>query len=137
MARIARAVAPGISHHVTQRGNRRQQAFFGDEDYQAYLELMAEWCAAYNVQIWAYCLMPNHVHMIAVPETKDGLNFAIGEAHRRYTRRINITISPLQPLVTVRLSDIIQGVLYILHHRRTPEAESSRRIKNSSIQITI
>jgi putative transposase len=60
MARIARVVAPGIPLHVTQRGNRRQQTFFRDEDYQAYLELMSEWCAKYKVQIWAYCLMPNH-----------------------------------------------------------------------------
>ena len=89
MARIARVVAPGIPHHVTQRGNRRQQTFFNDEDYQVYLELMSEWCARYKVHIWAYCLMPNHVHLIAVPESKDSLNLAIGEAHRRYSRRIN------------------------------------------------
>jgi putative transposase len=89
MARIARVVAPGMPHHVTQRGNRRLQTFFGDDDYQAYLELMSEWCAKYKVQVWAYCLMPNHVHLVAVPETKDGLNLAIGEAHRRYTRRVN------------------------------------------------
>ena len=89
MARIARAVAPGFPHHVTQRGNRRQQAFFNDEDYQSYLALMSEWCMRFRVETWAYCLMPNHVHLIVVPETKDGLNLAIGEAHRRYTRRIN------------------------------------------------
>lgn len=89
MARIARVIAPGLPHHVTQRGNRRQQAFFNDEDYQAYLALMAEWCGKLRVQVWAYCLMPNHVHLIAVPETEEGLARAIGEAHRRYTRRIN------------------------------------------------
>jgi putative transposase len=89
MVRIARVVAPAVPHHVTQRGNRRQQTFFSDEDYQVYLELMSEWCKKHKVQIWAYCLMPNHVHLIAVPETKDALNLAIGEAHRRYTRRIN------------------------------------------------
>ena len=89
MARIARVIVPGLPHHVTQRGNRRQQTFFCDDDYQAYLELMAEWCGKYQVQIWAYCLMPNHVHLIAVPETEEGLARAIGEAHRRYTRRIN------------------------------------------------
>lgn len=50
---------------------------------------MSEWCIKYQVQIWAYCLMPNHVHLVAVPETKEGLNLAIGEAHRRHTRRIN------------------------------------------------
>lgn len=89
MARIARVIAPGIPHHVTQRGNRRQQTFFCDEDYQAYLVLMSEWCIKYRVEIWAWCLMPNHVHLIAVPETEDGLARAIGEAHRRYTRKIN------------------------------------------------
>ena len=50
---------------------------------------MAEWCAHYGVSIWAYCLMPNHVHLIAVPETAAALGLAIGEAHRRYTRRVN------------------------------------------------
>ncbi len=70
MARIARAVAPGIPHHVTQRGNRRQQTFFNDGDYQFYRELMSEWCEKFNVEIWAYCLMPNHIHLIAVPEKK-------------------------------------------------------------------
>jgi putative transposase len=89
MARIARVVAPGVPHHVTQRGNRRQQTFFTDEDYQAYLGLMSGWCAKYEVQIWAYCLMPNHVHLIAVPKTKDGLKLAIGGAHSRYTLRVN------------------------------------------------
>jgi putative transposase len=89
MARIARVVAPGMPHHVTQRGNRRLQTFFHDEDYHAYLELMSEWCDRYKVRILAYCLMPNHVHLIAVSEAKEGLNLAIGEAHRRYTRRIN------------------------------------------------
>jgi putative transposase len=89
MARIARVIAPSLPHHVTQRGNRRQQTFFDAEDYQAYLSLMAEWCGKYKVQVWAYCLMPNHVHLIAVPETEDGLARAIGEAHRRYTRRVN------------------------------------------------
>lgn len=89
MARIARVIAPGIPHHITQRGNRRQQTFFCDDDYTDYLDLMAEWCAKYRVAIWAWCLMPNHVHLIAVPETEEGLARAIGEAHRRYTRRIN------------------------------------------------
>jgi putative transposase len=53
MARIARAVAPGYPHHITQRGNRRQQTFFCDDDYLAYIELMAEWCRKYRVEIWA------------------------------------------------------------------------------------
>jgi putative transposase len=89
MARIARVVAAGVPHHVTQRGNRRLATFFHDEDYKAYIALMAEWCRKCRVEIWAYCLMPNHVHLIAVPESEDGLRCGIGEAHRRYSRSIN------------------------------------------------
>ncbi len=89
MARIARVVASGYPHHITQRGNRRQQTFFCDDDYLAYIELMSEWCRAYHVEIWAWCLMPNHVHLVAVPHSEEALSRAIGEAHRRYTRRIN------------------------------------------------
>lgn len=89
MPRIARVVAPGFPHHVTQRGNRRQRTFFCDQDYQAYLALMGDWCSRCGVQVWGYCLMPNHVHLIAVPDSQDSLRRGIGEAHRRYTRRVN------------------------------------------------
>ncbi len=89
MARLARVVAPGIAHHITQRGNRRQPTYFCEDDYICYMELMAEFCRAEQVEVWAYCLMPNHVHLIAVPQSVDGLRKAIGEAHRRYTRHVN------------------------------------------------
>lgn len=89
MARFARVVAPGYPHHITQRGNRRQPVFFRNEDYQLYLRLMSEWCAKHSVEIWAYCLMPNHVHLIAVPGSSEGLCKAVGEAHRRYSLHIN------------------------------------------------
>jgi putative transposase len=89
MARLARVVVPGYPHHVTQRGNRRQRTFFMADDYRVYLELMAEWCGRCGVAVWAYCLMPNHVHLVAVPDAEDGLRRALGEAHRRYTRRVN------------------------------------------------
>ena len=89
MARLARAVAAGMPHHVTQRGNRRQDVFFCDADRELYIDLMADWCTRCGVEIWAYCLMDNHVHLIAVPEAPDGLARAIGEAHRRYTRHVN------------------------------------------------
>ena len=90
MARLARAVVPGLPHHVTQRGNRRQTVFFSDDDYAAYRGLVAEHCAAAGVAVWAYCLMPNHVHLILVPSDETGLHRALGEAHRRYTRRVNL-----------------------------------------------
>ncbi|MHB8530523.1 MAG: transposase [Caulobacteraceae bacterium] len=89
MARLSRVVVEGVAHHVTQRGNRRQQVFFGDDDYRSYRTLLAEGCRKAEVAIWAYCLMPNHVHLILVPSTAQGLRAALGEAHRRYTRRVN------------------------------------------------
>jgi putative transposase len=82
-------VAAGIPHHVTQRGNRRQQVFFGDDDYATYRGLLAEGCRAAGVAVWAYCLMPNHVHLILTPSDEDGLRAALGETHRRYTRHVN------------------------------------------------
>jgi putative transposase len=90
MARIARVIADGYPHHITQRGNRRLQTFFNDGDYQEYLRLMAEWLTKSDVTVWAYCLMPNHVHLLAVPNVADGLRRGIGEAHRRYSRLINL-----------------------------------------------
>ena len=78
-----------MPHHVTQRGNCGQQTFFGEEDFQHYLELISRFCRAEQVAIWAYCLMPNHVHLIVVPQSAESLRRAIGEAHRRYTRWIN------------------------------------------------
>jgi len=89
MARMARVVVPGIPHHVTQRGNRRQTTFFEDGDYEIYKSLMAEWCLSQGVEVWAYCLMPNHVHLIVVPSTEQALRAAIAEAHRRYTVMVN------------------------------------------------
>jgi putative transposase len=84
MARLSRVVAPGFPHHITQRGNRRQETFFEEEDYQAYREFMAEWCGKCGVAVWAYCLMTNHVHLIVVPENTDGLRRAIGQEIRKF-----------------------------------------------------
>lgn len=89
MPRQARVVVPGCPHHVTQRGNRRQQTFFRDADYLTYLQIAAEAFAEAQVEVWAYCLMPNHVHLIATPRTPEGLARAVGTTHLRYTRHIN------------------------------------------------
>lgn len=90
MPRIARVVLPGYPHHVTQRGNRRQKIFFCDEDYQTYINLLADACEIHYTEAWAWCLMPNHVHLVLVPSSEDGLRSTISETHRRYTRRINL-----------------------------------------------
>ena len=80
MARLARIVVPGIPHHVTQRGNRRQEVFFSDTDYRQYLNFLTQYAGEAGTEIWAYCLMPNHVHLIAVPSDADGLRASLGEA---------------------------------------------------------
>jgi len=84
MARLARVVVPGLPHHVTQRGNGRARTFFGDEDYALYRDLLASHCRAAEVEIWAWCLMPNHVHLILVPSDPDGLRRALSGVHRAY-----------------------------------------------------
>lgn len=89
MARLPRLVLPGIPHHVTQRGNRREQTFFEDGDYELYLDLLADAAARAHVEVWGYCLMPNHVHIIAVPQDADGLSRAFRHVHRHYTGYIN------------------------------------------------
>jgi putative transposase len=89
MARMPRLVVPDYPHHVTQRGNRRMKTFFCREDYRAYLELLADAKAEAGVSVWAYCLMPNHVHLVVVPERTDSLARLFRGVHRDYTRRVN------------------------------------------------
>ena len=89
MARMARVVIPNYPHHITQRGNRRQQTFFTNDDYRAYMSLLSNAKDQAGIDVWAYCLMPNHVHLVVVPEHKDSLAVFFSEAHRQYTRRIN------------------------------------------------
>ena len=89
MPRAARIVRPGLPHHIPQRGNRRAPIFFEPGDQNVYLRIMAERTRRFGVEVWAYCLMPNHVHMIMVPSDETGLSRAIGDAHRRYAAFIN------------------------------------------------
>ena len=126
MARLARLVIPGLPHHITQRGNRRQQTFFCDEDYATYVELMAEWCAERGVEVWAYCLMPNHVHLIAVPHAEDALARAVGEAHRRYTRRINFREKWRGYLWQGRFASFVMDEPYLLAAARYVELNPVR-----------
>jgi putative transposase len=89
MARIARLVVPGIPHHVTQRGNRKEKVFFEDGDYARYLAFLKEGAEKSGTSVWAYCLMPNHVHIIAVPGHAHGLRALFADSHRRYTNYVN------------------------------------------------
>jgi len=114
-------VIPGMPHHITQRGNRRQPTFFNDGDYAAYVELMADWCREERVEIWGYCLIPNHVHLIAVPASEEGLRRAVGEAHRRYTRRINFRKKWRGYLWQGRFASFVMEETYLLAAARYVE----------------
>jgi len=89
MARLARAVFPGLAHHVTQRGNGRARTFFSDGDYRLYRDLLAEHTAAAGVEVWAWVLMPNHVHLILVPPDGDALRRALAPVHRYYAGHVH------------------------------------------------
>ena len=89
MSRLARIVAPGHPHHITARGNRREPIFFLEGDQDIYCAMLAEQMRKAGVEVWAYCLMPNHVHLILCPSDEDGLGRALGAAHRRWANYVN------------------------------------------------
>ena len=108
MARFARVVVPGIPHHIIQRGNRRMDTFFSEVDYREYLYLMAEWCNRCKVEIWAYCLMTNHIHLIAVPESEDGL--------RRANRRGASSLYPSHQFSEGVEGALLAGKVFLFFH---------------------
>ena len=89
MPRISRAIAVGYPHHVTQRGNYRQTVFAEPDDYVQYLDFLAQYAPRCDLEIWAYCLMPNHVHMVCVPRQSDSLSRALHTVHMKYARYFN------------------------------------------------
>jgi putative transposase len=88
MPRVARIVVPGVPHHITQRGNNRQDVFFVDDDRRMYLGLLAKSAARYGLQVLGYCLMTNHFHLVAVPRAADSLAKALGRTDFVYTQYI-------------------------------------------------
>jgi len=89
MPRIARVVAEGLPHHVTQRGNNRSQVFFDDDDRRFYLWTLAQYRRKYGVDIWGYCLMDNHMHALAVPHEPDSLARCFAGTNLIYTQHVN------------------------------------------------
>ena len=89
MPRIARAVAVGLPHHVTQRGNNRAAVFSSDQDREYYLRTLVRYCGEFKLDVWAYCLMTNHVHLLVVPELNYSLAQGIGRTNLVYTQYVN------------------------------------------------
>ncbi len=89
MPRVARIVIPECPHHITQRGNNRQDVFFVPDDYALYLRILREQVNRYGLDIHAYCLMTNHIHLVATPLTETSLAKAVGRTHWLYTQTVN------------------------------------------------
>lgn len=89
MPRKARVVAPGVAHHVTQRGVARQTVFYARRDRQVYLKLLAEQARLAGVRVLAYCLMSNHIHLVLVPDEERSLALCLQRVHGRYAQYLN------------------------------------------------
>jgi putative transposase len=89
MPRLARIVLPGVPHHVTQRGNNKQDVFFVDDDRRVYLDLLHEQSDRFGLKIAGYCLMANHVHLVATPSGEVSLAKVIGRTDFLYTQYVN------------------------------------------------
>jgi putative transposase len=88
MPRISRAMAVDLPHHITQRGNYRHGVFEKEGDYLQYLEWLTTYSRKYLLKIWAYCLMENHVHFIAVPMDPGSIGRTFNTLHMRYAQYI-------------------------------------------------
>ena len=91
MPRSARIVVPGVPHHVTQRGNRRQRIFFSAKDAFTYLAFLDTYAKQHELAVNAYCLMPNHVHLIVTPIDEQSLSSVFGRVHQSYAQYVNLT----------------------------------------------
>lgn len=114
MPRSARLVVPTLPHHVTHRGNRRQRTFFGESDYRLYKKYLKIACAETGTAVWAWCLMPNHVHLILVPSTEAGLAAVMRRTQGRYTRAINARETWTGHLWQARFASFVMDERYLL-----------------------
>ncbi len=89
MSRSARIVIPNFPYHITQRGNYRQDIFQDDEDRLRYLSWIDEYSKKYDLSVFAYSLMDNHVHFIAIPQKEESLAKVFSIVHMRYSQYFN------------------------------------------------
>jgi len=124
MARLARCIVPGYPHHVVQRGNYEQNIFGSDDDYRYYLSLLKECADRYAIDIWAYCLMPNHVHVICVPKEERGAG--PGLQHPAYA------LCTIFQWETLAQGSPLAGPLHVVRPRRVERAGRSEVRGNQS-----
>lgn len=115
MARLPRLTVPGYPHHIIQRGNNRQAIFGGSADYELLLGLIDEHARKQHVAVHAYVLMSNHFHLLATPETEDGIPQMMQAIGRRYVRNYNLRHGRTGTLWEGRYkSTLIQAERYLL-----------------------
>jgi putative transposase len=126
MPRRPRVVLPGVAHHVTQRGNNRQAVFRHNADCSLYLALVKESAAKNGVRILAWCLMPNHVHLVVVPDSPDSLARGLGHAHYQYARAFNMRTTRVGHLWQNRFFSCVMDGSHLLHAVRYVELNPVR-----------
>jgi len=89
MPRRPRITIPDVPYHITQRGNNKQDVFFTTDDRLSYLEWLKKYSSLYELDILAYCLMTNHIHIVGIPQNEDSIARTIQFVNMRYTQLIN------------------------------------------------
>jgi putative transposase len=126
MPRCARLVVPAFPHHVTHRGNHKQRTFFSEADYRLYKKYLAAACAETGTAVWAWCLMPNHVHLVLVPSVEAGLGAVLRRTQGRYARAINARQGWTGHLWQARFGSFVMDEAYLLACARYVELNPVR-----------
>lgn len=124
---MKRIIVPNLPHHIVQRGLNGQQTFLSDEDYAVYLEIMSQCCCQYGVEVLAYTLMPDHVHLIAVPQERNSLSNCLRVAHGRYSKYINRRTGNKGAFWQGRYSSHLLDETYVLTCARYIEINALKR----------
>lgn len=101
MARFARVMLEEMPFHLTHRGNHRKRVFHTNNDRQIYVGLLDRFAKNFGMSIWAYCLMDNHVHLIAVGKKRNSISMALGNTHRACSRSRNRQTGPFRDILAI------------------------------------
>lgn len=126
MPRIARLVVIRYPHHITQRGNYKQKIFSNKTDRQKYLSFIKDETKKYGLDLLAYCLMPNHVHFIAIPKREDSLGNSFKYSHMKYSQYYNKRMGLSGHLFQGRFYSSVMDELHTLACARYIERNPSR-----------
>jgi len=127
MARLVRVSPVGVPQHIIQRGNNRQICFGGEEDMKAYLNWLKEFSKKYNVDVHAWVLMTNHVHISCTPQDERAIRRMMQSIGRMYVRYYNYTYQRTGTLWEDRFkASLVQSERYLLELYRYIELNPVR-----------